>query len=181
MHRLILSLASRSSSRPTSRTVSARRTLRRSTRTRTPPSVRTPPSSPPRRRRTGRRRALSTRFTALHLPSARSASRRRSRPSRPTVAPRRPRRRRKTRSKRLALHLLLSFRGLLLCVFVYRFALLYDFKRQAMSYAIARCIPILTRESYRGSVLDGVRDPIISYLPFLDAAGGFERRRRFTK
>ena len=82
---LIIPTASRSSSPPTSRTVLAPRTLRRSTLTPTPRSAKTLPSSPPRRPRTGSRRAKSTGLPSSRSSSARPASRRRSRPSRPST------------------------------------------------------------------------------------------------
>ena len=109
-HLLTPSLASRSSSRPTLQTASAPRTLRRSTPTLTPPSARTPPSSPLRRRRTGLRRAKSTRPRSSPWSSASSASRRRSRRSRP-----------RTRSRRL-LSLLSGYRPLHVSFYAHPYA-----------------------------------------------------------
>ena len=70
-------LGSRSNSLLTSLMVSAQKISRRSSPTPTLLSGKTPPSSPPKRRRTGRPRPSSSRPTALPLPSARSASPRR--------------------------------------------------------------------------------------------------------
>ena len=95
-------LDSRSNSPAISRTASAQRILRRSTLMPTPLSVRTPPSSLPRRQRTGRQRASSTRCTVSLTHNARRPSRPRSRPSRPTAALRKTMQRRKMTSRRVA-------------------------------------------------------------------------------
>lgn len=140
-HSSIMILASRSSSLPTSLTVLAQRISRKFTRMHTPPSVRIPPSSPPKSPRTGKWSARSSRLPVSRTPNARNASRRRSRPSRPTVVLRRRQRRRKrtrTRSKRLAPRMFFHFVD---CCYVYSPIALHCFMTQKTGYVLCHHIP----------------------------------------